>query len=295
MDDLPPALLEDLRDSRCVLWVGAGVSASAGLPNWETFLRHIAACAGIKWVWGGACDDVQFELVEAVGRERFVSLMSPILRPESPPSQEFHRLCELMGLANFAAIVSTNWDMLLDESGCCSQVAHLGRDDAVIDDVLFKEAHLHDRNSTSSSRKPILIKLQGDISHPSTLSLSRSDYSLTYAAKSEFLDRLTRRYSIFSIGRSGRQVGHDFAACTIGTPPLRMRQFFVCNDLSKEDKQKLAVQGVTALSYSSQDTNLQGNRMYLEKIVHFTVSLTHSSSAHCVAAAAAEMLHTGGT
>jgi hypothetical protein len=263
MDDLPPSLLEDLRGGRCVCWVGAGVSISAGLPNWETFLRLIASRADIKWAWGGASDEVQFELVEAVGRERFISLMLPILTPEFPPSQHFHRLCELMGLANFAAIVSTNWDVLLDESGCCSEVAHLGRDDALIDDALFKESH-----ASPCRQKPILIKLQGDVSSPFTLSLSRADYSLTYAAKSCFLDRLTRRYSIFSIGRANVDWGHNFAtnSATITSIP-RMRQFFVCNDLSEVDKLKLAEQGVEALSYSSSETKWQGNRLYLEKLV----------------------------
>ncbi len=269
MDDAPPLLLEDLRDGLAVLWIGAGVSISAGLPGWYDFLRRIAAAADTDWTWDGASDEVQFQLIEAVGRDRFVSLMLPVLTSESPPSQNFRRLCELMGMANFAAIISTNWDMLIDESGCCDQVAYLGRDDVVIDDRLFKEPHLHPR-STSCRQKPLLIKMLGDVSNPSMLNVSKDDYSRTFAMKSSFLDRLTRRYSILSIGRSGGQLGETFAANpahNTGIP--RMRQFFLCNDLSNEDKLKLAEQDITAISYSSIETQWQGNRLFLEKLVAF--------------------------
>jgi hypothetical protein len=269
MDDFPPSLLEDLRARRCVLFVGAGVSISAGLPNWELFLRRIAACSGVNWLWDGIpSDEAQFQLVEAVGRDRVVSLMMSVLTPECPPSTSFQRFCKLMGLANFAAIVSTNWDMILDESGCCSQVAHIGRDDDLIDEFLFKESTLPTFHSSSFTRqKPLLIKLQGDISNPSTLSLSRDDYSRTFSAKSRFLDRLTRRYSILSMGRSNHQFGDDFASYSPDAVIPRMREIFVCNDLSHEDKQKLAERGIIGLTYSSRETNWEGNRLYLENLV----------------------------
>jgi hypothetical protein len=272
MDDIPPILLEDLRDGRCVLWVGAGISISAGLPNWQSLLRRIAACADVKWCWEEECDleEVQFKLVDALGKERFTSLMVPFLTPESPP-QHFHRICELIGQANFAAIISTNWDLLLDASGCCDQVAHLSLDDDLIDVKLFKESNLTNFNFCSSpqrDRKPLLIKLQGDISNLSTLSVSKDDHSRSFAAKSWFLDRLTRRYSILSIGRSWSSARDKFAARAKPSDDIpRMRQFFVCNDLSNEDKQKLAEEGITALSYRSCETQWQGNRMFLEKLV----------------------------
>ena len=63
------------------------MSISAGLPNWELFLRRIAACSGVKWVWDGIpSDEAQFQLVEAVGRDRAVSLMMSVLTPDFPPS-----------------------------------------------------------------------------------------------------------------------------------------------------------------------------------------------------------------
>ncbi len=238
-------------------------------------MRRIAASAGIKWAPTGAAasDDLQFQLVEAVGRDRFVQLMLPALTPESPPSPNFHRLCKLMGMANFAAIISTNWDMLLDESGCCERVAYLGQDDNIIDDRLFQESQMHHCN-TLCRQKPLLIKIQGDISTPSMLNVSRDDYARMFAIKSRFLDRLTRRYSIFSIGRSCAQLGQNFAAPAADIP--RMRQFFVCNDLSDEDKLKLAEQGVTALSYCSRETEWQGNRLYLENLVAYCQGVQQS-------------------
>jgi hypothetical protein len=268
MDDLPPSLVEDLRNGCCVLWVGAGVSISAGLPSWTSLLSQIADAANVRLVWEKAfdLDEVQFQLVETVGKDRFVDLMLPLLRSQSPP-QNFRRLCQLMGKANFAAIVSTNWDMLLDDSGCCDPVAYLGQDDEVIDGTLFKES-ISRVCSSSFRHKPLLIKLQGDISEPSRLSLSRDDYSCAYATKSRFLDRLTRRYSILSIGRSGGLVGDKFAARpTLSAGVPRMRQFFFCNDLGNEDKQRLEEEGITALSYSSSETEWQGNRLFLEKLV----------------------------
>ena len=39
------------------------------------------------------------------------------------------------------------------------------------------------------------------------------------------------------------------------------------NDLGNEDKQRLEEEGITALSYSSSETEWQGNRLFLEKLV----------------------------
>jgi hypothetical protein len=37
----PPALVNYLREGRCILFVGAGLSAAAGLPTWRALLEQI--------------------------------------------------------------------------------------------------------------------------------------------------------------------------------------------------------------------------------------------------------------
>ena len=45
MVDPPQDLLESLRDGRCALFVGAGLSQAAGYPNWSDLLRELISKA----------------------------------------------------------------------------------------------------------------------------------------------------------------------------------------------------------------------------------------------------------
>ena len=120
-----PALLSYVRDRRCVLFVGAGLSRAAGYPGWrglmETVVRETIKHATVgsakgeltKLLEAGRYPELADQCREILGRSRFTALLREELGKSVSPPEATHRpIVE----TPYAAIVTTNFDTLLEDA-----------------------------------------------------------------------------------------------------------------------------------------------------------------------------------
>ncbi|RBY85116.1 SIR2 family protein [Blastococcus sp. TF02A-26] len=164
--DLPEPLVrvaEELgrmaRLGRLALFVGAGVSAAAGLPTWEQLLDELAARSGLDaGLRAGLAQlpaqDAAALLARELGRERLEAYVQE--RFGSGRYALAHALVADLPVQEF---VTTNYDPLVEQAA-----ADVGRDLTVLP---FDEPR---------PGAPWLLKLHGDAAHPASIVLTREEY-----------------------------------------------------------------------------------------------------------------------
>jgi hypothetical protein len=120
-----PALLSYVRDRRCVLFVGAGLSRAAGYPGWRALMetvvretiRHAAVASAegelTKLLEAGRFPELADQCREILGRSRFAALLRKELGKTVSPPKATHRA---IVRTPYAAIVTTNFDTLLEDA-----------------------------------------------------------------------------------------------------------------------------------------------------------------------------------
>jgi hypothetical protein len=163
---LPEALAvlaEDLgrraREGELAVFLGAGVSAAAGLPTWEQLLGELAVRAGLDdgsraGLSGLPPQDAAALLARALGREELTAYVRERFGPGSYSLA--HALVAALPVREF---VTTNYDPLVELAA-----ADIGRPMRVLP---FEEA---------APGAPWLLKLHGDAAHPDSVVLTREQY-----------------------------------------------------------------------------------------------------------------------
>lgn len=216
--DVPPHLLREIQRGHVVAFVGAGFSRAANLPLWGTLIFTLALEEGavnvapmvVELARSSSSQDLDLAaqmLCDALGKERFEAGIRRQLtvNHEALPDQMKNRLKYLHAIP-FAAIVTTNFDNLLD--GVDAQdtqqfgklAARVLRQKPAQFERLEKIAFSEGENGT-----PIL-KLHGDVSRPgSTLVCTREGYrELLHGSSrySAFLRTLFATHVVLFIGFS---------------------------------------------------------------------------------------------
>ena len=155
-------LADRAREGSLALFLGAGVSMSAGLPSWETLIAQLATKAGVD-VKQVASPLDQAELLR---RRREDSLADDVVEIVRKP-QEYGLTHALLAALGCREVVTTNYDQLYEAA-----VADTGS--GVLPVLPF---------DATRPRAPWLLKMHGDVDHPSTIVLSRSDF-VGYDARS---------------------------------------------------------------------------------------------------------------
>jgi LmbE family N-acetylglucosaminyl deacetylase len=121
--NIPKELLDQVSRGNCVIFVGAGPSQGAGLPNWPQLLRQMldwAQAHGVEmsdraelegYIAGDEVLLAAEELQERMGNERFRKFMSEVFRRQGLKPTEAHLLIPRIP---FAAAVTTNYEDLLE-------------------------------------------------------------------------------------------------------------------------------------------------------------------------------------
>jgi hypothetical protein len=163
---LPPALrslAEDLgeraRAGELAIFLGAGVSAAAGLPTWERLLAELAGRAGLDdalraGLAGLPPQDAAALLARELGRDRLTAYVQERFGPG--PYALAHALIAGLPVREF---VTTNYDPLVELAA-----ADIGRPLRVLP---FDDP---------APGAPWLLKLHGDAAHPDSIVLTREQY-----------------------------------------------------------------------------------------------------------------------
>lgn len=193
---MPKPLLDELIAGRWLPIVGAGLSMNAevpgstsGLPNWEQLGKQVGSDLPL-----GYSDGSPIEILSAFehsyGRARLIERVNSALRVGVARPGEIHRqFCSIP----FEALLTTNIEQILEAE-------YRTRFGAVLS--VIEEQQLRLANPYGA---PLLVKLHGDLHHPSSLVLTEHDYDAVTASKSLFMTWLANQL----ITKTGVLIGYS--------------------------------------------------------------------------------------
>ena len=188
--ELAEDLGERARRGQLAVFVGAGVSAAAGLPTWEQLLDELAERSGLDDALRAGlsrlpAQDAAALLARELGREQLETFVKERFGPGHYALA--HALIADLPVQEF---VTTNYDPLVELAA-----ADIGRDLAVLP---FDEA---------APGRPWLLKLHGDAAHPESVVLTRHVLFVGTSMQDDDLIRIAHqvRSAVQAPGASPRQ------------------------------------------------------------------------------------------
>lgn len=177
MDQWPPSLVKELAERRCILILGAGVSASSQTdsgerpPLWPPFLRDASALLDKQ-------DKAYVE--DLISRDQFLDAAEIIVQRTNPPDfSEFVRrvfveprfkvsdVHRIIAALDAKIVLTTNYDTLYEDycsTALNAQAYNVSR---------YYDAHaLNDIRSTTR----VILKAHGCVTDPTKIILSRTQY-----------------------------------------------------------------------------------------------------------------------
>jgi len=170
----PPSLVRYLREGRCVLFCGSGLSAWAKLPTWTTLLEEIVgelsaelpddadAAELNRLLKAGKLLEVADHCKEKLGR-RYNDILSERLRGATGEIPEPHKVIVQLP---FSGIITTNYDKLLERSYASvgsTPKTPTHTDTETLGPLLFDQSFF-------------ILKAHGDIDRPESMVLTTRDY-----------------------------------------------------------------------------------------------------------------------
>ncbi len=198
---IPLSLTRHVAEGRCVLFVGAGLSAAAGLPTWGGLLDEVlkelesnsdANAPELRALWEAKKYlEVADHCADAKSAQLRTTLMGRV-RGATEPIPEVHKILRTFP---FAGIVTTNYDKLVErafwEAGLVPKVhTHASKD--AFGTLLFDRAFF-------------ILKAHGDIDEPETIVLSTKSYRELIHANPAFnavISAILLNFSILFVGYS---------------------------------------------------------------------------------------------
>ena len=266
-------LIAQIDAGRCIAFVGAGFSRSAGVPDWTGLIRQLAdeprVTAKIRaWVSGllsgkptaHELDRMAQVLEDRLGRRGFTRAIGKALVPVAPPSQAPLDRLKWLREIPFRAVLTTNFDRVLK-----------GRlpSPSLYRDVLRDEKErlrwwseaFWKREEAGLERR--MVKLHGDIDVPKSVVLTSRDYRKRLYQDPHYVPFLRGLFAQNTV----LFMGFSFADAYLNELRSQVLALFdhhgskndplayaIINDLSPiDEKTLLHHQGVRVLSYSTEN------------------------------------------
>jgi hypothetical protein len=262
-------LLEAVRSRNVILFVGGGVSANLGLPDWQGLIRRVAAELGLEAERFHGFSDylalAEYYLEEKGSLEPLLSWMDRAWHsPEQDISRsEIHRLIVELSPP---IIYTTNYDRWLEKS-----FAHYGGSYARIADVADFTAIRDDVTQ--------IVKFHGDFNYPGSVVFTESSYfdrlafesPLDIKLRSDMLCRtilfigyrlsdINIRYLLYKLQRLW-----EWSLCSEKRPP----SYLFLPSPNPVQESVLRRRGIVTLVAESTDPG-EGLRLFLERLVRET-------------------------
>jgi SIR2-like domain len=221
-----PALSEELKSAEVTLFVGAGLSKNAGLPLWDELMAPLAAELGLEPTTDPVTVAQYYVDAHAQGRYLLNRHVVRILRRTPSVFSLAHALIKELPLR---AILTTNFDDLIERT--LAQEPERRHKVIITDDDL---AYL-------SGEELAVVKVNGDISHPNGLILTRRDfesYSGERPALTDYIRSLLSTSTMLFVGTSMRDPAFaEFNAEVLRKLGANRRAFYLL--LPKVDQYEL--------------------------------------------------------
>jgi len=177
---IPVELLESLQNGDSVLFLGAGLSVSAGLPGWVNLVRPLAQSTGSRWT-ASETDLTTGHLLSAIqyyenqrGRNALLRYLRESLDTiDIHPTRTHHLIASLPG----SVIFTTNYDNLIEQT--------LRQLDKRFD-VIVEESDLAFWREGSIQ----VVKLCGDLSRPTSVMITQRDFNTYFTTHPRLAERL---------------------------------------------------------------------------------------------------------
>lgn len=168
---VPAGLLEALRQDRCVIFIGAGLSAGAGMPDWKALVRQLSDAMGLPRRDNGDVDhylDLAQWFVENHGAAALSDIIATLFGGDRSRPTLAHYL--LMSLP-VHVVITTNYDTLIERT-----LRALRRHPITI-------VEQKDVARTARSEGVCVVKFHGDAATGKGIVLSRDDYDAFFRTR----------------------------------------------------------------------------------------------------------------
>jgi hypothetical protein len=193
---VPADLVEAIQRRRAILFVGAGVSMSVGLPSWQRLIEHMTAELGLSDVTAPGRDFTYQTLAEyyrikqgSIGPLRSWMDGEWKIAPERAARSPIHQLIVALG---FPLIYTTNYDRNLEAAFEAQQIPYV------------KIANAKDVAKAEEGVTQI-VEFHGDFDDDASLVLAETDYF----DRLSFDSPLDVKFRADALGRSLLFIGYS--------------------------------------------------------------------------------------
>jgi hypothetical protein len=202
MPTIPQALLKAVRDHKCMLFIGSGLSFQAGYPSWSALIATLVDAA--KQVPNARMGGIeQYELKKdfftladfarsALGPAQYSALIRDQLgRPVKPT--EAH---QVIAMTDYRGLITTNYDRLLETT--TTQFRQWAPNTFTADSISSLAVALYNPEF-------FIFKLHGDVTSPESIILTSRDYDrliLRNPHARSFLQAVFLNYTVLFVGYS---------------------------------------------------------------------------------------------
>jgi len=160
-DKLINNIVEEIRNKRCVIFFGSGVSAGSNLPTGNDLAKRLLSdFPDIEDIEDVSLKEAAKIAAYKYGKEKYAEVLTDIISKKGSKPNNLHKVIALLKARYY---VTTNYDKLFDE--VLKNIYNMEERNIIVNDT-----------DIINSGDIIYIKLHGDIKKPETMVLSSNDY-----------------------------------------------------------------------------------------------------------------------
>lgn len=249
--------ISDLRskftESKVAIFIGAGLSVGAGLPDWDQFVVDLAAESGVPEDWNYLMIAEAFVKLPNGKAKLFSRIRERLLLPTQLTETQ-----KMVARLPTKVFVTTNYDFLFDNA--------------------LNEERGRVLPVWTSSQLPfyqdiLYIKLHGDLNDPNSIALTKSNYRRHFREEESLFSELQSIFAknvVLFLGYSHRDPDIEFIIEEIRHKfgefgqPIYSVQF----DADRERVKYLALSGITVINLHARDKSNSAREKALQEFLH---------------------------